>query len=375
MVLFLKTYYPKEFIAASMTMDISNQNKLSEFYEELKRLNIAIERPNINKCYANFRSNNNIFYYALGAIKNVGFEAVANIVKERDKNGIFKSLGDFINRVNPKDINKLQLEGLVKAGALDDFLDNRQSIYNSIPNIILKSKNIFENKIANQIDLFGSSNEKSENFLEKIDDWIFEERLSKEFESIGFFISNHPLNQYKEIFDDYKISNFNEFNLNKDIKDANVAATLLKLQEKKTQKGNSYAIVRFSDLTSVFELFIFSDLLEANRTIIKEGQSLIITVSKNEIEESNRFKKFTVKKISHLSSLINKPIENIEIFINNDNFLEKVEKILYKPGKTNVKIKIIDNQNKYIFNLKNKRYVDRTHIDLLKNQGITANII
>ena len=219
-----------------MTMDLSNQNKLSEFYEELKRLNIKIVRPNINKCYANFKSEKIFFYYALGAIKNVGFEAVSNIVKERESNGIFKSLDDFINRVNPKDINKLQLEGLVKAGAFDDFFDNRKSIYNSIPNIILKSKNIFENKLANQIDLFGPSGEKSESFLEKVDDWIFEERLSKEFESVGFFISNHPLNQFKDIFDDYKITNFNDFNLNKENKDENIAATLLKIQEKKLKK-------------------------------------------------------------------------------------------------------------------------------------------
>ncbi len=373
---FLKTYHDKEFFSASMTMDISNQNKLSEFYEELKRQNIDIIRPDINKCYADFQSNGNNYFYALGAIKSVGFEAVSNIIKERNINGNFKSINDFIKRINPKDINKLQLEGLVKAGAFDSISSNRKALFESIPSIISKSKNIYENKLANQIDLFEIDESEDTNFKLESEDWSFDERLSKEFESLGIFISDHPLNQYYSILKNYEILNFDDFrNDASSKKECNISGTVLKIQEKKTQKGNSYAIVRFSDLTSVFELFIFSDLLEANRTIIKEGQSLIITVSKNEIEESNRFKKFTVKKISHLSSLINKPIENIEIFINNDNFLEKVEKILYKPGKTNVKIKIIDNQNKYIFNLKNKRYVDRTHIDLLKNQGITANII
>ena len=154
---FLKTYYPKEFIAASMTMDISNQNKLSEFYEELKRLNIEVVRPDINECFADFRTENDKFYYALGGIKAVGYEAVSNIVKERLENGKFKSITDFLNRVNPKDINKLQLEGLVKAGAFDNLNSNRQSLFNSIPNFITKSKNIFENKSANQIDLFGDN--------------------------------------------------------------------------------------------------------------------------------------------------------------------------------------------------------------------------
>ena len=118
---YLKTYFPHEFFSASMTMDISNQNKLSEFYEELKRLNINIIRPDINKCFADFRSDDNNFYYALGGIKSVGYEAVSNIIKERIQNGKFKSINDFIKRVNPKDINKLQLEGLVKSGAFDNI--------------------------------------------------------------------------------------------------------------------------------------------------------------------------------------------------------------------------------------------------------------
>ena len=124
---FLKTYYPKEFIAASMTMDISNQNKLSEFYEELKRLNVEVVRPDINECFADFRTIDNKFYYALGGIKAVGYEAISNIVEERILNGKFESIHDFINRVNPKDINKLQLEGLVKAGAFDNLNSNRQA--------------------------------------------------------------------------------------------------------------------------------------------------------------------------------------------------------------------------------------------------------
>ena len=133
-------------------------------------------------------------------------------MKEKD-NGKFKSINDFVERVNPKDINKLQLEGLVKAGAFDNINKNRQSLYASIPNLITKSKNLFENKSANQIDLFGETMEK-ENLISSIDDWKFEERLSKEFESVGFFISDHPLNQFKDTFLDYKIIDYQNFNNN-----------------------------------------------------------------------------------------------------------------------------------------------------------------
>ena len=135
----------------------------------------------------------------------MGLEAILNVVKERNENGNFKSINDFLNRVNPKDINKLQLEGLVKAGAFDNIDNNRQALFNSIPNFILKTKNIYENKAANQIDLFGPDEEQDNEIVLNIEDWKFEDRLSREFEAIGFFISNHPLNQFKEIFDDYKI--------------------------------------------------------------------------------------------------------------------------------------------------------------------------
>ena len=260
---YLKTYYPHDFFSASMTMDISNQNKLSEFYEELKRLNIEIVRPNINSSNADFCSNDGVFYYALGGIKNVGYEAVQNIVIERDKNGLFKSINDFINRTDPKNINKLQLEGLVKSGAFDDLNDNRNLIYSSIPNLIIKSKNIFENKLNNQIDLFSDESIDNDDgyLLENINEWNFEEKLKKEFESIGFFISDHPLSQFKDMYDQYNIKNYTDFKAIDSSKEINIAGTLLKIQERKTQKGNSYAIIKLTDLTSVFELFIFSDIV------------------------------------------------------------------------------------------------------------------
>ena len=369
---YLKTHFPNEFFVASMTMDLSNQDKLGEFYEELKRLNIKIIRPDINKCYADFKFSKNNFYYALGALKNVGFEAVKNIIKERDKNGIFKSINDFINRVNPKDINKLQLEALVKGGAFDNIRSNRQSIYNSIPHIILKSKNIFENKIANQIDLFVDNNEKTENFLEKINDWEFEERLSKEFESVGFFISDHPLNQFKEIFDEYKIINFSDFSLNKDVKDSNIAATLLKIQEKKTQKGNSYAIIKCTDLSSVFELFIFSDILDLNRELLIEGNSLIITLTKNINDEDNRFKRINVKKIVGMKNLLNSSINHVKFNLIELNKLEELsQKLPNKGGNSEVEIVLNNQDKKLIFKLKNKRQTDRKSINLLKNNDIS----
>ncbi len=371
---YLKTYFPNEFFSASMTMDISNQNKLSEFYEELKRLNINIQRPDINKCFADFKSDKNTFYYALGAIKSVGYEAVSNIIDERIKNGIFKSINDFINRVNPKDINKLQLEGLIKAGAFDSIEKNRNSLFSSVPSLIIKSKTIFENKIVNQIDLFSSDQTSDEDLILKIEDWKFEERLSKEFESVGFFISDHPINQFKEFFEVYNIANYSDFISDNNVDQSNISATILKVQEKKTSKGNSYAIIKLTDLSGVFELFIFSDLLELNRDIVVEGNSVMLSLKKNTIEDTNRFKRINVLKIVLMNNLLNEPIKNIEFSINNISQLKRIKEILGENGNSNVKILFQDLDQKLVFNLKNKRKISRKSLSTLKNNNIYSNI-
>ncbi len=371
---FLKTYYTKEFIAASMTMDISNQNKLSEFYEELSRLNVEVVRPDINKCFADFRTVDGKFYYALGGIKAVGYEAISNIIEERSANGKFSSINDFLNRVNPKDINKLQLEGLVKAGAFDNINPNRQALFDSIPNIITKSKKIFENKSANQIDLFSEDENTKDDIINNTEDWQFEERLAKEFEAVGFFISDHPLNQFTEIFNDYKINEYTKFILDDEIKNSNIAATLLKLQERKTAKGNSYAVLKLTDLSSVFELFIFSDVLELNREILKEGNSLILNLVKNITDDENRFKRINVQKISSLKELFNSPINEVFFKVRSKDQVQVISKILKENGKTLVNINLVTEDNILQFKLKNSKNLDRKSLNLLRKQQIQATI-
>ena len=135
-------------------------------------------------------------------------------------------------------------------------------------------KQILINKLSNE-----------ENILDDIQDWNIDIRLTKEFETLGFYISDHPLNQYKSIFDQYNIVSYDNFQNDENLLSCNIACTVLKTQEKKTQKGTSYAIIKFSDLNSVFELFVFSDIFEINREVLTEGNSLMLTLMKNYIDE------------------------------------------------------------------------------------------
>ena len=371
---YLKTYYPEEFFAASMSMELSNQKKLGEFCEEIKRLKINIIRPDINKCYTEFYSKNNKFHYALGAIKNVGFDSISNIIKEREKNGKFKTILDFLNRVDPKDINKLQLEGLVKAGAFDSIFNNRRALFETIPNLILKSKNIYENKLQNQVELFAAEESSDNNmFINELPEWKFQEKMLKEFETIGFYLSDHPLNQYKDIFIEYNITKYSDFINEKNLTESMVAATILKIQEKKTQKGTSYAIVKFSDLGGVFELFIFADVFEINRENIKEGKSVIITIFKN-LNESDQRIRTNVRKIIPIDDILNKPIKNLKIEINNNEDFTFLSKILGTKGNAEIIFEFQENNKKYSLKLKNKRFVDKNILNSIKNQGILTSI-
>ena len=372
---FLKTYFPNEFFAASMSMELSNQKKLSEFYEELKRMKINIIRPDINKCFADFTSDDENFYYALGAIKNVGYEAISNLVKERVNNGSYKNLFDFINRADPKDINKLQLEGLVKAGAFDSFSGNRRSLFESIPNLIMKSKNLFESKSLNQINLFDENIEQNnDELIIKKNDFNFDERLAKEFETLGFFISDHPLNQFKESFSQYNAINFNDFNLDESLREGVVAATVLKLQEKKNQKGQPYAIIKFTDLSGVFELFVFSDIFNQKREILKEGNSVFMGLIKNTSPDGSN-SRINVRSITKINDLMNVPIKSIEIHSMNIKNLDQVKKLISSPGETNVILKILENNIAHEFKLIEKRKIDQKIISQLKNAGVTLKIL
>ena len=139
-------------------------------------------KPSINKCFSDFRAKNGKLYYGLGAIKNVGLEAITNIVNERENNGVFKSLDDFINRVNAKDVNKLQLEGLVKSGVFDEFDTDRGKILNSIPKMIQQIKNVNEDKKNNQSSLFDSKQIIGGNFeFVSSAPWKQKELLNEEF--------------------------------------------------------------------------------------------------------------------------------------------------------------------------------------------------
>ncbi len=371
---FLKTYYKEDFIAATMSTELTNTSKLREFVEELKRLKIEIIKPSINDSSAEFKTEKNKIYYGLGAIKNVGLEAISNIIKDREKNGKFKSIVDFINRVDAKDVNKLQLEGLVKSGAFDEFDTDRNKILNSIPKIIQKIKNINEDRSNNQTNLFDDKNDLKNSFdYVQSNPWTKKELLSEEFKSLGFYISDHPLNEYNEIFNQLKITSYKDFLINSD-NEALVAGTIMSIQERKSAKGTPFAIIKFSDNKGEFELFLFAEILVQNRDKIKESESFVLTLKKDKSLKETSQMRVNVRKILSLDDIINKPFSKVTIELNENYDINELKKFFKSKGETEINL-IIHNKNKKIYySLQNSRKFDFTHLKAIKSKEYVKKI-
>jgi len=372
---YLKTYYKEDFIAATMSTELTSTSKLREFVEELKKLNIKIVNPSINESFPDFRALNGKIFYGLGAIKNVGYEAISNILKDREKNGKFKSFTDFINRVNSKDINKLQLEGLVKAGVFDEFEKDRNKILVSIPKIIQNVKTINEDKENRQTNLFNDELSKEKKFdFEPSIVWKKKELLAEEFKSIGFYLTDHPLNEYDDIFDQLNIKAYNEF-FNDNEKEGLVAGTIMSIQEKKSAKGTPYAIVKFSDKNSEFELFLFAEILVSNREILKESETFVLTLQKDISSNDNIKKRVNVRKIINLDDLINRPYSKVTIELKTNYNINEIKALLSNKGETTINLVVKSNRKKAHYCLDTNRKFDLSHLKALKAKNYVEKII
>ena len=372
---YLKTYHKEDFIAATMSTELTNTSKLREFVEELKKLKIEIVKPSINKCFSDFRAIKGKLVYGLGAIKNVGYEAISNIVNEREKNGSFKSLVDFVNRVKIKDVNKLQLEGLVKAGVFDEFDKDRGKIFNSIPKIIQQIKNINDDKDNHQANLFADDNDNRTEFeFLQSTSWKQKELLSEEFKAVGFYLTNHPLNEYDDIFNQLNITSYYEF-YKKENNEGLVAGTIMSIQEKKSAKGTPYAIVKFTDKQAEFELFLFAEILIANRDKLKEAESFVLTLQKDKISGETEKKRINVRKILSLNDVINQPYSKVTIELKKDYDIDEIKELLSNKGETEIKLLIRDKNSQALFSLQENRKFDLHHLKALKAKKYVEKII
>ena len=295
----LKANHPVEFMAGVMNCDIHLTDKLAVYFEEVKKgLGLPYVPPCINRSGAMFDVQDGKLVYALGALKNVGVEAMRLVVEGRrahppsqassqvkspDKGDErpFVTLFDFARRVDLKRVGKRPLEMLARAGAFDQLDPNRRRVFESLDALVAYSAAIHEQRASAQVSLFGEAGDDlPEPRLSSAPDWLPAERLSEEFAAIGFYLSGHPLDDYMAALRRKGAMTLDE------VQDkvqsgpcvARMAGVVARRQERKSARGNRFAFVLLSDPTGAYEVTLFSDTLEAARDHLETGAKVMVTV-------------------------------------------------------------------------------------------------
>ena len=368
---YLKTNFPYEFMTATFNYSIDRTDRIILLNKELSSLNIEFKKPDVNHSQAKFsiEENNGLksIRFGLGAIKGVGIKSMSNLVKERENNGKFIDIIDFMNRLKGDVINKRQLEKLVQAGSFDSIETNRAKLFYNVPKFVeIYGGSNFKDQ--NQAMLFEENKlsfDDSNLFDQQIDDWSSGFLLKSELEVIGFYFSSHPVSLYpKNYFRHNNIIEWNQIKLNEDIKSAKIVGSILDIKERSNKEGRKYAFLTVSTLESQIELTIFSDKLNDFRNLIKEGNLLLFHIDISRDIENMRL---IIRKIEDFEQTFSNQKKIINIYLQQYFEIDLLEKLFKKSNRKNEKLYLyIDKDNKLIsfdfsdkFEVTSYKYLDK----------------
>lgn len=346
---YLKAHYPLEFMAATMTLDKTNTDKLAFFKADVEKMGFKILPPDINKSGVNFTVENGSLRYALSAIKNVGEAGMTAIVAERDKNGPFRSLQDFFTRVDVSALNKRYIENLAKAGAFESIEKNRAKIFENIETCLAYASQATESRKSSQISLFGQDSSFTALKLKEIPDWGHLEKLEKEMEALGFYLSAHPLDSYESVFERLRVVS------SADLPDmiratgsirVQVAGIVSSVRERISQKGNKFAFITASDKSGTYEFMCFSDLLALSREKLKSGQPLLLTLTGDKKPDDDNIR-LSVQSVEYLSEVMSKTVSSLLITLDSPLPLQEIKQILEKDQRGKSAVFIIAKTDGY----------------------------
>ena len=275
----LKANHPVAFYAASMTLDFERTEKLNSFKQDALKRDIITRSPCVNRSDVGFSIDGNEIFYALKAIRNVGTLAMQAVVDERTENGPFKDVIDFARRTAGIGLNRRLLEHLIAAGALDNLEPDRAKLMGGM-DILLGEAQISQNeKETQQNNLFGEADVRDSVVLPPaIAPWSTMDRLTHEFNAIGFFLSGHPLDDYKSLLKRARVVSYEALEARVE-KEVMVAGAVIKVDERKSKKGNPFAFITLSDATGQFEMTAFSEVLNAAREHLQVGNLVVATAN------------------------------------------------------------------------------------------------
>jgi DNA polymerase-3 subunit alpha len=337
---YLKAHYPVEFLAASMTLDMANTEKVNDFRQDAARLGIKVVPPSVQTSFRQFETGDNCIYFSLAAIKGVGEAAVDHIVEARGGKP-FASLEDFCLRTDPKLINRRVWESLISAGAFDCFGIDRALLVANLDRVLGYTQKAASDKVSGQSDMFGSAASGPEKIsFQPTAPWLPSEKLMREFQVLGFYLTAHPLDSYAKILEKMRVQTFANFaNAVKQGKaPGRLAGTVTSKQERKTRTGNKMGIIAFSDSSGQFEAVMFSETLALYRDILEPGKSFVIGVEAEERPEGIGLRINSVQSLEEKSVQLQKAMR---IFLRDSTPLRSLSTHLGTKGEGLVSFIII----------------------------------
>ena len=328
---YMKATHPVEFVAASMTLDMGNTDKLSEFRDEAKRLGITVESPSVNRSGIAFDAEGNTITYALAALKGVGHQAVEAIVEARGDRP-FRDLSDFVSRINPRAVNKRVLESLAAAGAFDALEGNRARVFAAVDAMLAAAQREHDALTRGALEFsFGGSDVRDAVRLPMVDAWLPAERLQKEFDAIGFFLSGHPLDDYTDTLKHMRVQSWAEFSraVRAGASAGRVAATVATRTERRTRNGSKMGIVGLSDPSGHYEAVVFSEGLQQFRDVIEPGAPVLLTLAAEMQGDDVRARIQMAEPLDQAAARLSR---GLRIFLRGDAPIESVAKRLESPG-------------------------------------------
>ena len=328
---YMKANYPVEFLAASMTLDMDNTDKLSEFRDEAKRLGVNIEPPSINRSGAEFNVDGSTINYALAALKGVGRQAVEAIVEARGQRP-FRDLSNVVSRINPRAVNKRVLESLAAAGAFDELGADRARVFAAVDGMLAAAQREHQAHTIGALEFsFGGADAREAFPLPAVEAWLAAERLQKEFDAVGFFLSGHPLDDYAAMLRHMRVQSWADFarSVRSGASVGRVAATVVTRAERRTRSGSKMGIVGLSDPTGHYEAVIFFEGLQQFREVLEPGAAVLLVLSAEMQGDDVRARIQSAEPLDQAAARLSK---GLRIFLRGDAPIESVAKRLEAPN-------------------------------------------
>jgi DNA polymerase-3 subunit alpha len=343
---YLKANYPVEFMAALMTLDLGNTDKINFYLQDLKRLNITLMPPDINRSFAHFAveqtDNGKVIRYALAALKGIGGQAIEELVAEREANGPFADLDDLAQRMNARSFTRKQFEILVAAGAFDGFGYTRAQLCDTADRVMSAAQRRLDEQVSGQVSLFAatpSAAAQEKIVVRDIPDWPPLERMQKEYEAVGFYLSSHPLDAYRDWLNEKKFMAFQDvLKSSVQIPSVKMAGVVLKRQERRSERGR-YAFVTLSDGSGMYDVAVYSEPLQTYRNILESGNILAMQLEISWREDEPRL---ILRQCSLLDASMAKTINHLSIKVGamseKNNPLDQLASFLTRCGQGPVSV-------------------------------------